>query len=97
MVSFPVAMSARLEPSRGVAFREIQGQVAIVHVAEARLITLNALGSRIWSILDGSRPLHEVVDLVAQDVPGVERSQIEQDVVSFVSTLLDRALLEVRQ
>lgn len=87
-------LSSILAPSDDVVARRIDGELVVVPldagVGDADdLFTLNETGAAVWELLDGERPLGDVVDEVARrfDAP---RGEVEADVLEFAADLLDR-------
>ena len=85
-------------PSDDVVVREIEGEIVIVPLAsgiadvEDELFTLNETGREIWSRIDGSRPLADVVeDLASRYEAPVGR--IRHDVLGICQELLARQMI----
>lgn len=87
--------------SEDVVARKIEDEILIVPLAagigdaEDDLYTLNETGQAIWELLDGQRPLKEVVALLADefDAPVAD---VEKDVIGFTSELARRGILSTR-
>ncbi len=85
-------------PSEDVVAREIEGEIIIVPLIagigdmEDELYALNETGRAVWGLLDGVRPLRDVVQELAgvfDATPGV----IEEDVIGLLGELLKRKMV----
>lgn len=52
------------------------------------LYTLNEVGARVYELIDGERPLREIMDTIVNEFE-VTRQQAESDVREFVAQLLE--------
>jgi hypothetical protein len=88
-------------PSQGVVAREIEGEIVIVPIAagigeaEDELYTLNETGQAIWQKLDGRRTLKEVAASLTSEFTS-PLSELETDVLGFVSELTQRGILVIK-
>jgi hypothetical protein len=73
--------------AEGVLAEDLDGKAAIVDPEGAELITLNLVGSLVWSLLDGHRDVDAVVDSVVEACAPVERSTVDVDVRAFLTEL----------
>lgn len=53
---------------------------------------LNMIGGTIWQFADGTRSKEQLVDLLAEEYD-VERSELEEDVYTFIDDLVKRGWL----
>jgi len=84
-------------PTRNAAtaWRVIEGEAVILSLDTKVLRGLNAVGSRVWELIDGRRDVDEIVDVIAREF-ATERPRVAPDVDAFVQALLDRSLVTVR-
>lgn len=84
-------------PTRNTAtaWRVIEGEAVILSLDTKILRGLNAVGSRVWELIDGRRSVDEIVDVIAREF-ATERTRAAPDVDAFVQALLDRSLVTVR-
>ena len=80
---------------RGVTSEVVDGQAVLIAPAGKEVITLNAVGTLVWGALEAPRAVEDVVDELLPRFTGVERQQLEEDVLAFVHELRDSELLEV--
>jgi len=83
---------------RDVVTRRIADETLIVPVAGGvgdldAIYTLNAVGARIWQLLEGPTTARRITDAIQQEFE-VSPEQAEQDVTEFL-TALERARLVV--
>lgn len=72
---------------------EVGESEMILYLEDAdTVVTLNETGSALWTMCDGTRTLAEVVEALAQAY-GVERGEIEADVVRLVGELREAGFL----
>lgn len=83
-------------PSEDIVARDIEGEVIIVPLVgtigdmESEFYALNETGRAIWKLLDGTKPLSAVVESLSEEFEGTEMAQ---DVLGFVTELLNRGIL----
>jgi hypothetical protein len=77
------------------AWRVIAGEAVILSLDTKVLRGLNAVGSRVWELIDGRRSVDEIVDVIAREF-ATERATAAADVDAFVKELCDRGLVTVR-
>jgi hypothetical protein len=80
----------RLSPD--VVFRDLEGEAVILDLARGRYFGLNAVGTRIWLLLERGTPLDAIVTVLTDEYEA-DRTQIEQDVASLVAELSSRGLI----
>lgn len=81
--------------SAATAWRVIEGEAVILSMDTKVLRGLNAVGSRVWELIDGRRSVDEIADVIAREFT-TERATAAADVQAFVKDLLDRSLVTVR-
>ncbi len=83
--------------TENVVAREIEGEIIIVPLtagigdAEDDLFSLNDTGKEVWTYLDGTKSVQEIIDLLEDKFEG---GSIEDDVNGFLNELLSRKILE---
>ena len=61
----------------------------------AMLRGLNPTAARVWELIDGTRPVRQIADRIASEFRA-PRERALADVVSFLSVLEEKQLLETR-
>ena len=93
-----VQMEARYRHSENVIAREIEGELIIVPIAsgvsqgDEELYTLNESGRAVWTYLDGTKTLQEIVDALVADYDA-NSELIARDVRGLVGELLSRHIV----
>lgn len=87
MSRFP---SVRL--SADVIFRELDGEAVLLDFASGRYYGLNAVGTRVWTLLAAGQTVDSAIDVVVNEFDAVE-DQVARDVEELVAELLSRGLL----
>lgn len=78
--------------------RVVLGETVLVPVRASvadleAIYVLNEIGTRVWQLLDGQRTVREIVDVIAREY-AADRTQIEQDVYTFLNELESLRLVE---
>ena len=74
------------------ASRLIAGEAVILSLDTKVLRGLNAVGSRVWDLIDGRRTLDDIVDVIVGEFD-VQRPQAARDVETFLRQLIDKGLV----
>lgn len=77
------------------AWRVVEGEAVILAVDSKVLRGLNAVGSRVWELIDGQRDVEQIVDVLVGEF-AVERERARADVELFLRALADRRLVTLR-
>ena len=83
----------RLSPKARLRWDEVEKRYMLVF-PEAALM-LNDTAPEILKLCDGERTIEGIVDSLTQRFTGIERKVIEEDVISFLTRIKVRGLLEV--
>lgn len=73
------------------ASRLIAGEAVILSLDTKVLRGLNPVGSRVWDLIDGTRTVDDIVDVIVAEFD-VTRAVAAADVEAFVGQLVDRGL-----
>lgn len=79
-----------LAQAEGVLQTVVDGKAVLIGAAGTHVVDLNTVGTIVWSGLDGTRELPELVELVRaamEDPDEVPRARIETDVSAFLAEL----------
>lgn len=82
----------KYRPRKGIAYREIQGEVVLADPVNNRVLRINETGSFIWGHLENNT-LSAIVEEMTVHFD-VSKEIAEQDINHFTSLLLDRQLIE---
>ena len=89
MTRFP---SVRL--SADVIFRELDGEAVLLDFASGRYFGLNAVATRVWTMLAAGSSVADAVSAVAAEFDA-PREEVARDVDALVADLVSRGLLVV--
>lgn len=73
-------------PMPGVVARMLPDEAVLVLPLQGKVEVLNAVGARIWQLLDGKRSLHEIAAILSSEYD-VSAAQAEQDAEEFLGRL----------
>jgi hypothetical protein len=73
----------------------VDGEIVFVSLATDSYVALDAVGRRIWELLERSRRLQELVDLLCNEFDG-PRDVIAADVATFVQELVGEGIVSVQ-
>ena len=73
------------------AWRTIEGEAVILSLDTKVFRGLNAVGSRVWELIDGRRSVDEIAELVAGEFQ-VAPDVAARDVSAFIEQLLAKGL-----
>jgi hypothetical protein len=74
---------------------DLGGEVAILDLKGGTYYGLDAVGSRIWSLIQKPRKVEEIRDILVSEYE-VEQDRCERDLIALLQGLADEALIEVR-
>jgi hypothetical protein len=78
--------------SPDVVFRDLEGEAVILDLTSGRYFGLNAVGTRIWMLLEAGTPIEQIVRAIAEEY-AADAAQIDRDVKALVEDLLSRRLI----
>jgi hypothetical protein len=83
-----------MTPARAVttAWRVIAGEAVILTMDTKILCGLNAVGSRVWELVDGRRDLEQIVEVIVREFE-VAPERARADVRAFLEHLAARGLV----
>jgi hypothetical protein len=93
-----INMSSIFKPSETIVAREIEGELIIIPLSsgvgnmEEELYSLNESGKAIWSLLDGSKSLSQIVNILQEEFDAPAPT-ISEDVESLIAELLSRNIV----
>ncbi len=75
-------------PHPQVATRIVDEAAVIVLADSGEVSVLNAVGTRVWALADGSRNVQAIVDAIQAEYD-VSLEQAQQDVITFLQSLIE--------
>jgi len=83
----------RYRQSNSVDWKKFEQESVLLDLSSGYYFRLNAVGTYIWSLLDGKHNLAEIVEEVVKRFE-VSQRQAKKDISSFIQYLLDENLIE---
>ncbi len=77
------------------ASSDLGGEVAILDLKAGVYYGLDAVGARIWSLIQEPRTIEEIRDILVSEYE-VESDRCESDLITLVQRLAEEGLVEVR-
>jgi hypothetical protein len=74
---------------------DLGGEVAILDLKAGVYYGLDAVGARIWSLIQEPRTVNEIRDILLEEYD-VEPERCERDLLALLRRLADEGLVEVR-
>jgi hypothetical protein len=74
---------------------DLGGEVAILDLKAGVYYGLDAVGARIWSLIQEPRTVNEIRDILLEEYE-VEPERCEHDLLALLRRLADEGLVEVR-
>lgn len=89
-----VTLDARVRISPEVLHQKVQDELVILDLAGEHYYGLNAVGARIWELLEDDQTLAQIAVVITRefDAPA---PQVEQDLLALVDALLKAGLTVV--
>ncbi len=60
-----------------------------------RVLVINEVGGKIWSLIDGRRTVAQIVDGILQEYEA-PREQVEADVIAFLEQMMEYGLVSFK-
>jgi hypothetical protein len=79
-------------PIPEVAFRELEGEVVLVHLGTNRIYSLNETGARFWELLAGGSDRAEIERQLLDEF-AIEPDDLRQEIDSILISLASEGLV----
>ena len=79
-------------PESGVVGQILKDEAVLLLPSQGEVKVLNAVGARIWSLIDGTRTIAQIAAALTVEY-AVEQAQAEADTVAFIADLLRRNII----
>lgn len=89
----PVTFATVLAHSDEVLFQEVGGEAVLLDLASEQYFGLDAVGTRIWELLDGARALADVHRRLCEEFEA-DGGRIEADLLALSQSLADAGLVK---
>jgi hypothetical protein len=75
-----------------VIYKELEKEAALIDPYRRVLIKLNPTAQEIWKLLDGERPVTEIVEILSREFK-MSENYVRDDVLDFLKQLASRELI----
>lgn len=82
----------RPTPHPSVVGRIIDDEAVLVLPEQGEVKVLNEVGARIWQLIDGSRTVEEIADVIYSEYE-VDEEQARSDVLAFIVELESKGIV----
>jgi hypothetical protein len=90
-----VSGSSTVVAAKDQVSSDLGGEVAILDLKAGVYYGLDAVGARIWSLIQEPRTVNEIRDILLEEYE-VEPEHCERDLLALLRRLADEGLVEVR-
>lgn len=87
-----ITFESKFARNDDVAWRAIDDEALVVNPKDSLVYPLNAVGTRIWELLDGKKTVSEISSIIYEEFDGDEMT-IRNDITDFVESLLKAGLI----
>ncbi|HVB38866.1 MAG TPA: PqqD family protein [Vicinamibacterales bacterium] len=94
MTAARLTLASRAVPSDAVVTRELDGETVLLNLDTGIYFGLDAVGTRIWSLLAAAEPLDRVLATLLAEYE-VEAAPLEHDLLALVAQLRGKGLVTV--
>lgn len=79
-----------------VLFERVNGETVLLHLSSGDYYGLNAVGSRIWELVENGLSVRQVLDALVAEFDASQQ-QLRDDLTMFIQNLMDRGLVHLKQ
>ncbi len=90
-----LSVSSRVVATRDQVSSDLGGEVAILHIGAGTYYGLDAVGARIWGLIQKPRTVEEIRDVLVDEYE-VRPDRCESDLIALLQRLASEGLIEVR-
>jgi hypothetical protein len=92
----PITLRSIVVASKDQLTCDLSGEAAILHLGSGKYYGLDAVGARVWGLVQQPRSVREVCEVILEEYK-VEADRCEHDVLQLLDTLAGAGLIEVRE
>ncbi|MBI2160000.1 MAG: PqqD family protein [Candidatus Rokubacteria bacterium] len=89
-----ITLGSHVRIREDVVFRELQGEMVLLNLKTGVYFGLDPVGTRIWHLMQEPRSLQEILDALVGEYE-VARARCQADLLTFVTRLREKELIEV--
>lgn len=90
-----VSLESMFVRSKSTMFRDLDGEAVILDLDSGTYFGLNAVGTRIWQLIEQHGRLKAVLDELCREYDA-EPDELERDLLELVARLSDARLVEAK-
>lgn len=90
-----ISLGSRVRISAEVLFRDLGGDIVLLDLRSGVYFSLDAVGARIWELLQEQRSLRMVLDSLVEEYD-VTEERCAEDLLNLIGRMRDKGLVEVR-
>jgi hypothetical protein len=90
-----VSLESRFALSKDAMFRDLDGEAVILDLSSGTYFGLNAVGTRIWQLIERHGRLDAVLDELCREYDAAP-DELEKDLLELVARLAEARLGEVK-
>ena len=91
----PISLANTFIPSKDAVFRDLDGEAVILHLDSGTYFGLNAVGTRIWQLMEREGRLTAVLEDLRAEYDAAP-DVLERDLLDLVARLVEARLGEVK-
>ena len=84
-----------VELKKDFLIERIDGEITVYHPTLTTAVYLNETGALIWELCDGKRTILDIIGALSEQYPE-SRAQIETDVKTLITQLIERDIGELK-
>jgi hypothetical protein len=89
-----IALHSTVVAAKDQVSTDLGGEMAILNLKSGVYYGLDAVGARIWDLIQGPRTVHEIRDVIVEEYD-VELERCERDLFALLDQLARENLIEV--
>jgi hypothetical protein len=96
MIDSPAERQLMVSARSGHLSTEIQGETVILELSSGQYYGLNAVGSRIWQLIQSPMLVTQLVEQVLMEFE-VSREELQRDIISLLEELRESHLVDMTE
>jgi len=89
-----LSLDSALHPHKNVLFHNLQGEEVLLDLNTGIYWGLDAVGTRIWTLLQADMRVDAMLQVMLDEYD-IEEDRLRQDMLGFLSRMVENGLLEV--
>jgi len=93
-ISMAIPLSSTISISKEVLSQEVSGETVLLDLQSESYFGLDAVGTRIWQLLQEENHLQQLFDTMLEEYD-VDEKQLEKDLNELLDKLIDEGLITI--